>query len=846
MVAATDDLGTRLLVSIDTFFDGIQHSDINTFKADWTNIDKDFVNNCDAGTLDSDTSLRAVGVSDFMQLLCDAFIDLEVKVEGRAAELHEDLIAEATEDDHTYPRSPSPSRATRSPSPSSSSQLPSGNLPSYIPPSYTWLLSNLHNPYPSTTIRDTIASTTNTPRRLIDAWFVDVRRRIGWTNLIEGRSGLKGGGALTHGKGTPGVRRPHKTLGPPPNPINNLVNGITEVPKYKTRKELVAAATRFFVKPVVDTSDVGMGLAFSANANHLSASENQTFTVMADTARMLYRDKLHPTELAVAVTSRVKQWTPGLGEMAKEVREEERRRKRSRGVKREEEEEEEEEYSSDGKKRKRYTSPSDSSTPSSSAPTTPTDATFPSPNPNTNLKRKRAVSFADPASTSSFPTVSPSTKRLRSALNSAGVSRSVSDPTPMPLPQQQQTQSSQQQQQTQIPKPPPLTFDGFPAPVLDSWFTSLTSPPSQSESQGFALEKDFGNQWIDPLFFGFPDPVIRSSEQQEQEHGDASNRFAYFSGNANVDVTIPDLHSAFPVFPSSSSSSSSSLPSTPALSASGSLTEEESEERDSLFGDGEGEGEECAVGVYAGGDGKSLTPGDILGGNTNNNNNNNTTNNDNTTATTTTTNVADNTNTYPDYPPTNLPTLPDLSSLSSLPDLTSFPTFPTSTFPTSTFPTSASTFPNTSNLSSSSFDTFDFSSFPSLPEFNLNLDSEFNLEEGFPDFLVDPGFGSNVNVDFGFGFGSFGVGGGAGNGDGGAGNGDGDVDVDSFVAMLQSQSQTQSQNQSLPQPQTQTQAQSQTQPRPQIPWAGPTPTRERFGAIAIAPPATTAMVGTNA
>ncbi|KAJ3913189.1 HD1 homeodomain mating-type protein Le.a1-5 [Lentinula edodes] len=796
MIEPTDDLDNRLLTSLDTFLDGLHLSDLTSSLSNWKHLDNDLVGSHDNGTLNSDTSSLAIGVTECMQLLCDAFLDLQLQAETRAAEFNDELKAAPRESEAPSPTpSRSPSRATRSPSPSSS-QLPSGNLPSYIPPSYTWLLSNLHNPYPSTTIRDTIASTTNTPRRLIDAWFVDVRRRIGWTNLIEGRSGLKGGGALTHGKGTPGVRRPHKTLGPPPNPINNLVNGITEVPKYKTRKELVAAATRFFVKPVVDTSDVGMGmgLAFSANANHLSASENQTFTVMADTARMLYRDKLHPTELAVAVTSRVKQWTPGLGEMAKEVREEERRRKRSRGVKREEEEEEEEEYSSDGKKRKRYTSPSDSSTPSSSAPTTPTDATFPSPNTNTNLKRKRAVSFADPASTSSFPTISPSTKRLRSALNSAGVSRSVSDPTPMPLPQQQgqipphqQTQPSLQQQ-TQISKPPPpLTFDGFPVPVLDSWFSA---PPSQ----GFALEQDFGNQWIDPLFFGFPDPVIRSSEQQEQEHGDASNRFAYFSGNANVDVTIPDLHSAFPVFPSSSSSSSSSsLPSTPALSASGSLTEEESEERDSLFGDEEGEGEECAVGVFAGGDGKALTPGDILGGNTNNNNNDTTTTNNNTTTTnnnTTTTNVAD--TTYPEFSPTNLPlpTLPDLSTLSTLPDLSSLSSFPA-------FPAFPSTFPNPS-----SFDTFDFSSFPSLPEFNL---------DEFPEFLQgsqtqggldgDSGFGSNVNVDFGFG--SFG------GGDGSAG--DGDVDVDSFVAMLQSQSQTQTPPQPLPQSQSQIQSQSQTQ-----------------------------------
>ncbi|KAJ3936270.1 MAG: HD1 homeodomain mating-type protein Le.a1-3 [Lentinula lateritia] len=784
----TSDLDTRLLECIDDFLDGLCTSNIDEVLTNWKGIANDVVGCQHAGSLNPSTSSLAVSVSDCMQLLCDGFINLDVKTDRHAAELVEQFAALPTLpiEDRSSSRSPSPSRATRSPSPSSS-QLPTGNLPSYIPPSYTWLLSNLHNPYPSTSIRDTIASTTNTPRRLIDAWFVDVRRRIGWTNLIEGRSGLKGGGAKTHGKGTEGVRRPQKTLGPPPNPINNLVNGMTEVPKYKTRKELVAAATRFFVKPAVDTSDVGVGLAlaFSANANHLSASENQTFTVMADTARMLYRDKMHPTELAVAVTSRVRQWTPGLGEMAKEVREEERRRKRSRGVKREEEEEE---YSSDGKKRKRYISPSESSTPSSSAPTTPTEATFPS---TSNLKRKRAVSFVDPSSSSSsFPAVSPSTKRLRTALNSAGVSRSVSDPTPMPSQQQQQQQGQipphQERQQGQTlhqegqiqipPPPPPLTFDGFPVPVLDSWFSA---PPSQ----GFALEKDFGNQWIDPLFFAFPDPVIRSS--------DASDLSAYSNTNANanvnVDVTIPDLHSAFPMFSesygrtasssSSFSSSSSSSPSTPALSASGSLTEEESEDRDSLFGDGEDE--ECTAGVFADGNGKALTPGDILNGNG--------------TSTNTTTNInnTNNTNTFPDFPPPNLsdsnpPTyssLPTLPDLSSLPDLTTFPTFP--------------------NPSSSSFDTFDFSSFPSLPEFNL---------DEFPEFLQgtqtqggldgDSGFGSNVNVDFGFGL--FG-------GGGEAGVRDGDGDVDSFVAMLQSQTQ------SLPQT--------------QVPWAGPTPTRERFGAI---------------
>ncbi|KAJ3805703.1 HD1 homeodomain mating-type protein Le.a1-3 [Lentinula aff. lateritia] len=803
-MASMKNIDDLLRSSVDEFFDSLQKADFTASITSWQTLHHDV--DSGRGALDAETSALGLGFTQCIEKLCDTFINLEVKTNDLTTRLREDLVDSTLEKElqNTPSRSPSPSLATRSPSPSS--QLSSGNLPSYIPPSYTWLLSNLHNPYPSTSIRDSIASSTNTPRRLIDAWFVDVRRRIGWTNLIEGRSGLKGGGAKTHGKGTPGVRRPHKTLGPPPNPINNFVNGITEVPKYKTRKELVAAATRFFVRPAVSVGGPELGLAYSANANDLSASENQTFTVMADTARMLYREKLHPTELAVAVTSRVKQWTPGLGEMAKEVREEERRRKRSRGVKREEEEEEdEEEYTSDGKKRKRYLSPSDSSTPSSSAPPTPTDATFPTPTPTANLKRKRTVSFADPSS-SSFPAVSPSTKRLRTALNSAALSRSVSDPTPMPA-------SQQQQAQIHTP-PPPLTFSGFPAPILDSWFTTLTAPSPPPE--GLALEKGFGNQWMDPLFFGFPDPVMRSDDAA----GVLGDGKVYFDPRNSVDVTVPDLRTAFPGLSSlygrtasasslnSSFTSSSSSPSTPALSASGSLTEEEYEERyvdgdgdrerDSLFGDEDGDTEERERGVGA----KALTPGDILnGGNNHNNNNNNS-------SSTTSTNI------FPDFPPTahahpnsgsnlqTLPTLPDLSSLSSLPDLSSLSSLPT--FPT--FPA----FPTFPNPSSSSFDTFDFSSFPSLPE--------FNLDAGFPEFLQgtqtqtqggldgDSGFGSNVNVDFGLGFGV------------GADAGNGDVDVDSFVAMIQAQAQSQSQDQPRDQDATQT----------QVPWAGPTPTRERF------------------
>ncbi|KIK70726.1 hypothetical protein GYMLUDRAFT_148506, partial [Collybiopsis luxurians FD-317 M1] len=74
--------------------------------------------------------------------------------------------------------SPLSKRAPRQPTPPASSS--SSSLPAYIPPSYAWFLDNLHNPYPPQQIRQEIASSTNCEQRLIDAWFVDARRRIGW------------------------------------------------------------------------------------------------------------------------------------------------------------------------------------------------------------------------------------------------------------------------------------------------------------------------------------------------------------------------------------------------------------------------------------------------------------------------------------------------------------------------------------------------------------------------------------------------------------------------------------------------------------------------------------------
>jgi len=53
----------------------------------------------------------------------------------------------------------------------------------YIQPAYSWLLHNLHNPYPSRELKESLSRTTGSSVKLIEGWFVDVRKRMGWSKV---------------------------------------------------------------------------------------------------------------------------------------------------------------------------------------------------------------------------------------------------------------------------------------------------------------------------------------------------------------------------------------------------------------------------------------------------------------------------------------------------------------------------------------------------------------------------------------------------------------------------------------------------------------------------------------
>ena len=56
-------------------------------------------------------------------------------------------------------------------------------LPLYVKPAYTWLMENLHNPYPPKHVKAKLSKESGCNVKDIDNWFINVRRRIGWNTV---------------------------------------------------------------------------------------------------------------------------------------------------------------------------------------------------------------------------------------------------------------------------------------------------------------------------------------------------------------------------------------------------------------------------------------------------------------------------------------------------------------------------------------------------------------------------------------------------------------------------------------------------------------------------------------
>ncbi|EGO31057.1 A mating type protein [Serpula lacrymans var. lacrymans S7.9] len=190
------DLTTRLLQVEDDFLSAIEDGPqaVEKFDREWSSLCADVEQAIHLRTASSETIELASALSARMAVLVESFVDLQNASDEATANLTKqwDHIFLASDDNRSLSTSLTAhlhiqhheSLAHKSHFPHPHVELcDSPGLPPFIAPAYKWLLKNLHDPYPSKEVKQSISHSSGTPTDNVSAWFTNIRRRMGWTAL---------------------------------------------------------------------------------------------------------------------------------------------------------------------------------------------------------------------------------------------------------------------------------------------------------------------------------------------------------------------------------------------------------------------------------------------------------------------------------------------------------------------------------------------------------------------------------------------------------------------------------------------------------------------------------------
>ncbi|KAF8846028.1 hypothetical protein BDN67DRAFT_1064535 [Paxillus ammoniavirescens] len=185
--SSMDDITTCLVRAeheILTAFSGGTDT-LETYQAAWSSLLDDVTLASASGKVDSDTWVLAHTVASNVATIADCLLTVNHKQQELTDLLHNDLqclLGNLSVADSTPPQPP----VSRTLPPQEESS-PSGAHPTFIATAYSWLLSNLHNPYPSMEAKTEISRSTGCSMLSLNSWFANARRRMGWTELCRDR-----------------------------------------------------------------------------------------------------------------------------------------------------------------------------------------------------------------------------------------------------------------------------------------------------------------------------------------------------------------------------------------------------------------------------------------------------------------------------------------------------------------------------------------------------------------------------------------------------------------------------------------------------------------------------------
>jgi hypothetical protein len=185
-------LRSRLLAAeLDFLSDDV---DLQTFTSKWDTLCGDYKEAVRLGVIDD--SLKELACSIFlkMAILGDHLeqVQKEAKVltTSFSTEIEDVLSRMSISDVMDSIPSPMPASDTSPTHQSARVAVPSTNassstLPPFIAPAYDWVIGNLDNPYPSNSLKISIASEACVAPRTVKDWFQSIRRHIGWGTLCR-------------------------------------------------------------------------------------------------------------------------------------------------------------------------------------------------------------------------------------------------------------------------------------------------------------------------------------------------------------------------------------------------------------------------------------------------------------------------------------------------------------------------------------------------------------------------------------------------------------------------------------------------------------------------------------
>jgi hypothetical protein len=175
-----EDIRQRFQQAEDALLDSISlgEASLMAFESSWDSLYTDYSRCLSAKALSDNTISVANSVASRVVTITNCFFDFQ-KTHVESTNRFLDSLGSILDDLNRVTIS-SPSMLA-----AQNAQSTESSLPSFIEPAYKWLLSNIHNPYPSSNMKASIARSSGCSMNSVAVWFGSARRRIGWTAICR-------------------------------------------------------------------------------------------------------------------------------------------------------------------------------------------------------------------------------------------------------------------------------------------------------------------------------------------------------------------------------------------------------------------------------------------------------------------------------------------------------------------------------------------------------------------------------------------------------------------------------------------------------------------------------------